>query len=38
MNNCVHPSMYKVPELQWQIQGKGPGGPGLPYVKTKLRP
>ena len=38
MNNCVHPSMYKVPELQWRTQGKGPGGSGLPYVKTKLRP
>ena len=24
--------------LQWQIQGRGPGGPPPPYFRTKLRP
>lgn len=35
MNNCVHPSMYKVPDLQWRIQGKGPGGPGPPLCEDQ---
>ena len=25
-------------QLQWWIQGRGPGGPGPPYFSTKMRP